>query len=372
MMQFWAMMRRDLLKMLRNPLALISSILLPIVYLLIMGNTFEGQLKHLSVAVVIQDRGVYGRRVMEQMQALTAGPKTINAVYLDDPRAAIEAVRHGRYKAALVVPPDFSHKIEEGLIGEVGLFTDNVDVVSSDTLESLLEGTIGAVRADFVSARRPVLKQIAFRPTELFKTVDYDRSLVPGVIVMALFMGSLSSGIFNWVMDKFMGITESYLVTPLSRWQIAGGMLASSVAVTSFAATIVLVLGLLLTGGFEVNGLKAAGMLLAVIVIGGAGLLAMTFAMLGRVSHPRLVGVCAGFLNVILFFPSGAIYPVESFPPWLQVFAAYNPETHAVSALKSLLFKGADFVAVAGDLEYLTIFMVTMLILASISFKRTL
>ena len=33
-------------------------------------------------------------------------------------------------------------------------------------------------------------------------------------------------------------------------------------------------------------------------------------------SHPRLVGAFAGFLNVILFFPSGAIYPIESFPPW--------------------------------------------------------
>ena len=43
------------------------------------------------------------------------------------------------------------------------------------------------------------------RPSELFTTVDYDRSLIPGVIVMSLFMGSLMSGVFNWVMDKFTG-----------------------------------------------------------------------------------------------------------------------------------------------------------------------
>jgi hypothetical protein len=35
----------------------------------------------------------------------------------------------------------------------------------------------------------------------------------------------------------------------------------------------------------------------------------------GPAGHPRLAGVFAGFLNVVLFFPSGAIYPVESFPP---------------------------------------------------------
>ena len=63
------------------------------------------------------------------------------------------------------------------------------------------------------------------RPSNLFVTVDYDRSLIPGVIVMALFMGSLTSGVFNWVMDRFMGVTKCYLVTPLSRWNLAGGIL---------------------------------------------------------------------------------------------------------------------------------------------------
>ena len=75
----------------------------------------------------------------------------------------------------------------------------------------------------------------------------------------------------------------------------------------------------------------------------------MTFALLARASNPRVVGASAGFLNVILFFPSGAIYPVESFPHWLRAFARYNPETHAVSALKSILFKGANFAAISND-----------------------
>lgn len=98
----------------------------------------------------------------------------------------------------------------------------------------------------------------------------------------------------------------------------------------------------------------------------------MTFSILGRAGHPRLVGTFAGFLNVILFFPSGAIYPIESFPPWLKTFAHYNPETHSVSAIKSILFKGADLAAVKGDVEYLLVFMAITLALASVSFKRTL
>jgi ABC-2 type transport system permease protein len=371
-LKFLAIMRRDLKKLMRNPITLVSVILMPIVYLVIIGNSFQGQLRHLPIVVVEQDHGLYARRIVEQLLALQAGPKTIDVTFESDPGYAIDQVREGRFKGAVVIPPDFSHDVAEGRIGEIGLFTDNVDAISSGTLEGALEQAAATVRVTFVTAREPKLNQISLRPSWLFPYVDYDRSLIPGVIVMAIFMGSLMSGVFNWVMDKFLGVTECYLVTPLSRWDIAGGVLASGVSVTSVAGVLVLFLGLLITRGRILGGLPALLTLVGIIVVSATGLLAMTFAILGRAGHPRLVGTFSGFLNVILFFPSGAIYPVESFPPWLRTFAHFNPETHSVSAIKQILFKGADFAAVSGDIMFLFVFMVLMLVLASVSFKRTL
>ncbi len=372
-MKMWAIMRRDLLKLSRNPLTLLSTILMPIVYLVIIGNSFNGNLKHLSLAVVSQDHGDYGRRMVEKLQALEAGPKTLTLSYVSDLGEAIEQVRNGTYKAAVVIPPDFTKSVHEGRVAEIGVFTDNVDTVSSATLEGVLDQAAATlVTKEYVTAREPKLNQIVLRPAELFTTVDYDRSLIPGVIVMSLFMGSLMSGVFNWVMDRFMGVTECYLVTPLSRWEIAGGILASGVTITSIAAIIVLFVGLVVTGATIEGGLPALLTIIGIIIVGATGLLAMTFSVLGRATHPRLVGTFAGFLNVILFFPSGAIYPIESFPGWLRTFARFNPEMHAVSALKSILFKGAVFGAVRADLTFLLVFTGIMLVLASISFKRTL
>lgn len=216
-MKMWAVMRRDLRKQSRNPMTIVTAVLMPIVYLVIIGNAFHGQLKYLPLAVVSQDSGPYGRRVVEQLQALQVGPKTVALHYLNDPSEAVRSVREGRYKGALVIPPDFSRKVVEGRIAEIGLFTDNVDAISSDMLEGAIAEATSVIRQSFVTAREPKLNRIVFRPTELFASVDYDRGLIPGVIVMALFMGSLMAGVFNWVMDQFMGITECYLVTPLSR-----------------------------------------------------------------------------------------------------------------------------------------------------------
>lgn len=372
MKKSWAIMRRDLLKLSRNPLTIFTAVLLPIIYLVIFGNSFQGVLKNLPVVIVSQDDGPWSLRMMEKMQALAAGPKTIVVTYEHDPAAAIQAVRDGRFKAALIIPHDFSHNIAEGRIGELGLFTDNVDTISAATLEGIVEQATATLRSGYVTAREPKLNQIVLRPSSLFVTVDYDRSLIPGVIVMALFMGSLTSGVFNWVMDRFMGVTEAYLVTPISRWNLAAGVLGSSVLVTSGCAIVVLVVGLLITGGTIVGGFPAFLMLAGIIVLGATGILAMTFALLARASNPRVVGASAGFLNVILFFPSGAVYPVESFPRWLRIFAQYNPETHAVSALKSILFKGANFAAVSSDVAFLLVFTALMLVIAGIALKRTL
>jgi len=45
-------------------------------------------------------------------------------------------------------------------------------------------------------------------------------------------------------------------------------------------------------------------------------------------------------LNTVpLFFPSGAVYPISAFPPWMRVLSSVNPFTYAVHGFKQLLLK---------------------------------
>ena len=52
-----------------------------------------------------------------------------------------------------------------------------------------------------------------------------------------------------------------------------------------------------------------------------------------------------GLLNTVLYFPSGAVYPQQGFPGWMQVIAVADPFTYAVHAFKSLLPKNTGFAA---------------------------
>jgi ABC-type uncharacterized transport system permease subunit len=37
-----------------------------------------------------------------------------------------------------------------------------------------------------------------------------------------------------------------------------------------------------------------------------------------------------GIINVLLFFPSGALYPLESYPVWLAKLSSIDPLTYGV------------------------------------------
>ena len=109
-----------------------------------------------------------------------------------------------------------------------------------------------------------------------------------------------------------------------------------------------------------------------IIILSTLGLIGMMFVILGRANHPRIVGVLGGFLNVIFFFPSGAIYPIESFPGWLRTFAKINPEAYSVHALRTILFKGGSLTGIEKDFIFLVLFAIVTLSIATLSYKREL
>ena len=68
-------------------------------------------------------------------------------------------------------------------------------------------------------------------------------------------------------------------------------------------------------------------------------------------------------------FPSGAVYPQQGFPRWMQCIAAADPFTHAGTRSERLL-KNTGFEAI--ELTRLSRFSVVMMGAATMLFKRSL
>ncbi len=370
-MKVWAVMERDLLRILRNPASLASAVLLPILYLVILGNSLQGPLTRLPLGIVIQDEGPQARQLLGALQAVERGPGTFALVPVADPVVGFARLRKGELSGMLVIPSGFSRDLSRGLSASAGLYVDNVDAIAANAIEAAVDGALTALRQPLARFERQ-LGEPRIQPLEIYPRVDYDTSLIPGVVVLAIFMGSMITGAFNLVMDRFQGVHESYLSTPLRRWDINLGVLLSGTTVTLASSSVVLIIGFAMTGSHVHGGVLGYLAVAGVVVLTALGLLSMMMVLLGRASHPRISGVVSGFLNIILFFPSGALYPPSSFPPWLRAFAHVDPETHAVAALKAILFRGGDLAAAWQHVAWLAAFAAAMLLVSTFTFKRAL
>jgi ABC-2 type transport system permease protein len=371
MVRLLAVIERDLKKFRRNPVALAMSILMPIIYLVILGNSFQGKLQALPLVVVNQDSGPYSRSIIENLQAIEAGPKIFTIHAATDEKGALNGVRKGKFKAGLIIPPDFSRKAALKSKPEVGLFLDNTDGISSAAIMGAVSSAVGSINVNYIPVRERT-DQVFLRDINLYEQVDYYQSLVPGVVIMAIFLGTLTTGAFNLVMDRFLGVDESYLLTPLSKLDIVGGLIISGLSITTIIAVVILGVSMVLTGIPFSKSIGQFVAILIIIILTTLSLLSLMFVILGRFNHPRIVGILSGFMNVILFFPSGAIYPIASFPQWLKTFAKANPEAYAIAALKSILFKGAGLGDIPLDIGFLLVFTVVMMLAAIVTFKRTI
>ena len=98
----------------------------------------------------------------------------------------------------------------------------------------------------------------------------------------------------------------------------------------------------------------------------------MMFLMMVRVEDPLVPRATFGILNTLLFFPSGAIYPVQAFPGWLRAITWIDPFSYSVDGFKCLLLKETGLGPIMPDLLFLSLFAMGTLALAVPLFKRTL
>ena len=231
---------------------------------------------------------------------------------------------------------------------------------------------IGALRRAGVGAAR-----LGGQPTldvvEVYPYVPYIQYLLPGSIVMSIFMMVMIGGGIIFIDDKARGLHEGYLVTPITQARAdrriqplrddQGGAGRSGpddarVGDRRHSRSVRRRCGCF---GCSI-----------VIVITAFALISLMFLLMVRVTDPLVPRAIFGVLNTLLYFPSGAVYPQQGFPAWMQAIANVDPFTYSVHAFKCLLLKNTGFGAIVWDLAYLIGFAVVAMALATRLFRRTL
>jgi ABC-2 type transport system permease protein len=135
---------------------------------------------------------------------------------------------------------------------------------------------------------------------------------------------------------------------------------------------VLVVFGSLSAGIPDPLNLARLARMLILVVATALALISMMFLLMVRVSDPLVPRAIFGVLNTLLFFPSGAVYPVQAFPKWMKVITIVDPFTYAVHGFKELVLKNTGLLAIAPDLAFLIIFATVAMGAATALFRRTL
>ncbi len=357
-------------KFLRSPTLILVSMFFPLVQLVILGYAFGGKIQNLEVGLVDQDRALQTVKLREMFGAIAANARTFTTVDYTDLRQAMTDLRNGKINAVLNIPPRFSRRVLSQNEPQVALIEDNTDNFSVSALQAALTDLLDAFNHGGIQPR--VNPGATLSVVEIYPYVPYIQYLLSGSIVLAIFVSAMIGGGIIYIDDKARGLHEGYLVTPIKKFELILGFTLSGALKAFLAGLVLTTLGSLIAG--IPNALDPLRLCKLVLVIAATALalISMMFLMMVRVNDPLVPRATFGVLNTLLFFPSGAVYPVYGFPQWMRTFSAFDPFTYAVDAFKSLLLKNTSLTAIAGDLVFLVGFTALMFVLATALFRRTL
>src|SRR5262249_45060175 len=129
----------------------------------------------------------------------------------------------------------------------IALIEDNTDTFVSATLAATVGGMLGSYNDQQPSTRR-IAPQPTLETVEVYPYVPYIQYLLPGSIVMSIFMMVMIGGGIIYMDDKARGLHEGYLVTPISRFELILGFNLSGALKAILAGLALMTIGSLIAG----------------------------------------------------------------------------------------------------------------------------
>ena len=367
---------RDIRKFLRQPATMLGAVIGPFLTLILLGFAFGGAVTHAPVAVVRQSYGPIStdfiNTITNQQNCVYGGIDCANAydlVDVSDLGAAQSMLRAGTVKAVVYIPLGFDQS--SGGSPVLTVYLDNTDPISAATISSLMSQAAAEISAQ-VQVTPPPDSVVTVDVANIYREVLYIEFMAPGSLIQSIMFASIIGGGISILFDKQRGIIEGYLVTPLKRIEIVVGVLLAGVTKAMFSATTMLILAILFAGVRPMTNIIGFMLIFFTLFLTSMGLISMMSAYAVRAPAPEVYQFTAFPINLILYFTSGAVYPIQGFPSWMRSIASINPEAYAVHALRDLMYKGAGLTAVIGDFAFLALFTGLMIALATVAFKRAL
>ncbi len=223
--RIWALIERDLRKFFRSPALMMTSMVFPLLQLVVLGYAFGGKVVGVRVAVVDLDHSTESLKVREMFDGIATGPKTFKIVQYDSLSEATHALQTGEVRGLIVIPHDFSRRFYQRDRPKIAFTEDNTDQFISSAIFERVQQMVQDLNTPDVAPRLP--GSIGLDTVEIYPYVPYIKYLLAGSIALSVFVVAMIGGGITFIDDKSRGLHEGYLVTPIKKSELVFGLIGA-------------------------------------------------------------------------------------------------------------------------------------------------
>ena len=368
-----AVVRKESREVLRDPIYLALSIVVPLVVTTLLALGFVLDVKNLPVAVYDYDRSPLSR---SYMYALTNSEYFRLVTIAGSPDDIDTLLESGRVRAAVVIPPDFSRRLSGGEVASVQVLVDG----TFPSRALVASGYIAAIDAQFTAAMRASQAAsagamwAAAAPVSVDGRVWYNpsletkNSLVPGLMVISLMFYPALLAALVLAREKERGTVFNLYCSPVSRWEVIVGKAVPYIGLASVVYVLLMALNLFVFHVRFVGNVfvLTAAALLYITASVGLGLLISVFC---TTQVAAMLVTFIGLMTPSMLF-SGLMTPVSSMDPSAQIISRFIPASYFIRMVRGVFLKGLGFGHFAYDLLTLGTFAVVVYGVAILGFKK--
>jgi len=343
----------------RNRSAAFFTFAFPVLMILIFGAMFgSGSISKVTVQVQNQDAGQYSQAILDLMNRTTM--VTIKMV---SPEVDLtDYIKEKSLDVALYIPANFSELISQGtmnataVIAQLTLYGDPSQSIFG-TVASIVGQAVMQLNYNMAHARPLAEMEVKHVAAEGYSMMDY---FLPGVVGITVMTNAMYSMTAVCASQRSKGYSKMLATTLLRKdeWLISKFLFY----------TIMLILSLVLTyvvGSIVFDMHSTLTPMTFLLIAAGAFVFTSLGMLLGTViKDAESANAVASAIGFPMMFLSGAFFPLEVAPSWLQLISKGIPLTYFNDALRDTMVFGNDMSALT-NLAVVGVVGIVVFVLAS-------
>jgi ABC-2 type transport system permease protein len=361
--RIFSVARKELLHILRDPMTLSFTLMIPIGELFALGYAIDTNVREVRTVVYDQAGTQESRSLLEKFEN-SHTLRIVGRAFSDG--ELNRSIATGRAHVGVKIPEDYSRRLLAGREASVLVLVDGS--VSSVASEAVNVGNALALQESLGRLLGERALPVECRPVVLYNPDTRSPNFfVPGLMVVMCQMMATMLAATSIVREKEMGTLEQLFMTPVRPLELLAGKMAPYVVVS--VGEFCLIAGLM----WSVFGVPIHGNFLTLLALSfpfiltmvGLGLLISTRASTREAASQMVMGTILPSV-----FLSGYVFPTDSMPVVFQYLGWAVPTTWLIDAARGVILRGCGWAELWPHAAVLWGMGLTFLALGAVKFRR--